>query len=332
MKNLPHHCLHAIEDFQRRDLELGARYPQMQTGLECFLAGMLEAAMKFYLPDNGQLLEDRDFKPEFFDLFRLPAPICALEYHANEQLYAVDSGLHFSDKRIALAFDPHRLPQAQQRDLLRQMGEPDLSWLPEEAICIISIYASPPLATGLPADVWMSSMGMLVVDLQNDRPINTRTASERFEDDPLYQYVHDVLGHKNKTTHGLPGRFELFHRACVVLEAMGSSKEDQMKGLIIDLVDEVRATYQFCAAVNCSNVSILKIEAPAALNRKRMKNGRRLYFDCHVLSGEFETTPSERSGTHASPRRHVRRGHIRRLGARSNHKVIWINATMVGRN
>lgn len=331
MKNLPHHSLHAIEDFQRRDLELGAHYPQMRTGLELFLVGMLETAMKFYLPDNGQLFENRDFRPEFFDLFRLPAPVCALEYNANEQLYAKDSGLHFSDKRIALAFDPHRLPEPQLRALLDQMGEPDLSWMPEDAICIISIYASPPSVTELPAETWMSSMGMLVVDLKNDRPIDSRTAQSRFEDDALYHHVHDVLGHKNKTKHGLPGQFELFARASRMLEAMGTPRSEQMKGLVIDLVDEVRATYQFCAAVNCSNVRIGRIEASAALNRKRLRNGRQLYFDCHVLEGDFSAeTASTRSGTHASPRMHVRRGHIRRLGERAGYKVIWINATMVG--
>ncbi|HHV7525115.1 TPA: hypothetical protein ACUNF5_006666 [Burkholderia orbicola] len=69
------------------------------------------------------------------------------------------------------------------------------------------------------------------------------------------------------------------------------------------------------------------LEAPAKLNKKREQNGKVPFFDYRVLA----VRPSNagdgrgRGGQHASPKAHIRRGHIRRL----ERKTVWVSDTLV---
>lgn len=80
----------------------------------------------------------------------------------------------------------------------------------------------------------------------------------------------------------------------------------------------------------CSNVIYADHEAPAALNKKRQKKGKCPLFSYKTLAIRV---PNERvegpalGGTHATPRVHLRRGHIRRI---SPEKTVWVQASVVG--
>jgi hypothetical protein len=82
----------------------------------------------------------------------------------------------------------------------------------------------------------------------------------------------------------------------------------------------------FLNALACSNVHVARSE-PRKAGRK-VKAA--LPFDTyHVLTIDVPGRPGERSGiggAHRSPREHLRRGHIRRLG---DGRRIWVNATVV---
>lgn len=71
---------------------------------------------------------------------------------------------------------------------------------------------------------------------------------------------------------------------------------------------------------------------PNPANEKRIRKGKKPMFDWKVIDVTAQHTTAESSAptgrTHASPRRHVRRGHQRRL---ANGKTIWIKQMMVGR-
>lgn len=85
----------------------------------------------------------------------------------------------------------------------------------------------------------------------------------------------------------------------------------------------------FIAALNCSNVSAARESAPSRLsNERRKKKGKQPFFTYHtLLVDQHERQSSEyKGGNHASPRVHLRRGHIRRLP----DKNVWVNATVVG--
>lgn len=93
-----------------------------------------------------------------------------------------------------------------------------------------------------------------------------------------------------------------------------------------EYVTEIRTVCQFLAALSCTNVTaeILRPNREARAARP----GSTL-FDYHILMVDpsKERNPSEdRGGTHASPRTHLRRGHIRRLawGPR-----VWVNSCVV---
>jgi hypothetical protein len=80
-------------------------------------------------------------------------------------------------------------------------------------------------------------------------------------------------------------------------------------------------------ALQCSNVSIERSEPRNA--GKKIKAA--LPFDTyHVLTIDVGRSPSMGAGlagcSHRSPREHLRRGHIRRLG---DGRRIWVNATVV---
>ena len=88
------------------------------------------------------------------------------------------------------------------------------------------------------------------------------------------------------------------------------------------------AVIELISALSCRNVKQRVCHEPVALNKKRIKNGNRPFYSYRILEideGKPATEPGA-GGSHASPRVHLRRGHIRRLPDRN----VWVNACVVG--
>ena len=89
---------------------------------------------------------------------------------------------------------------------------------------------------------------------------------------------------------------------------------------------EIRAITQACAALACTNVTT-EILRP---NREaRAARPASTLFDYHVLvldPSRVREPGEDRGGTHASPRTHLRRGHIRRHPTAGR---IWVNQCVV---
>lgn len=99
-------------------------------------------------------------------------------------------------------------------------------------------------------------------------------------------------------------------------------------GLRIDEISKMAA--MFISALNCSNIEYIDNPAPEALNRKRVKAGKVPLFSyktLHIKVGPKEASINPMGGTHASPRVHLRRGHIRRL---TDLRTTWVSACVVG--
>lgn len=313
---LPHYSTHAVEFFAAQAKQLsGSGIP---VDCELLICELLKASIKFLLPDNGYLFADHDFKPSMFELLRLPYPVCALEYTATRDLYAEGSGLTHADKRIALCFDPWQLPAVQVAQLSRLCGRDFLAGIPERVLAVMAIYE----ANG----AWGAAVGLVLVDLEGDRPM-------RLKDTPTGE-LSDLAKragmkiHSKPSDHGLPATFVTFLQRT---RLMGQSDQQAYEALYIDSLDEVRASYEFLAAINCSNVGTQDVPAPSMLNDKRKKKGKAPFYPYKVLdlSPAAESGSRDGGGTHAAPRAHLRRGHIRQLGERAGNKVLWINATMV---
>lgn len=86
----------------------------------------------------------------------------------------------------------------------------------------------------------------------------------------------------------------------------------------------------FLSVLNCSNIEYIDNPAPENLNRKRIAAGKVPLFSyktLHVKTDAREVNRNPMGGTHASPRVHLRRGHVRRLSETRN---TWVSACVVG--
>ncbi len=83
------------------------------------------------------------------------------------------------------------------------------------------------------------------------------------------------------------------------------------------------------AVIGCSNVQYRDIEPDHALQRRRAQRGKPPLFGYKILvihPGRVEAKSDTIGGHHASPRVHLRRGHIRRLPTMS----VWVQPCVVG--
>lgn len=319
---LPHYSTHAREFFQMAAELLPAR-TGIPSDFEAFLADYLHESVKFILPDNGFLFaaDEHDYKPSMFDLLQLPYPACALEFTAGDELFAQDSGLEQSRKRIALCFDPWQLPEWQKERLSALRGQPWFTDIPKRALAAMAVFEM--------EDMWAAAVGMVVIDLEGDKPMLIADVA-----DGELTELSNAVGQRIRRRHGkhgLPATFMTFPIRSVLL---GQSSSEAMECLYIDTIDEIRVVYEFLAAVNCANVGTQTIHPPQMLNAKRAKKGKTPFYPYKVLDlspagGEADQGGRAGGGGHASPRTHLRRGHLRRLHERHGGKTIWINATAV---
>lgn len=82
-------------------------------------------------------------------------------------------------------------------------------------------------------------------------------------------------------------------------------------------------------ALACSNSAEPEdVPPPKYINDKRIKKGKTPFYSYKILTLSSSSDPESRhlGGTHASPRVHLRRGHVRRLA----EKTVWVNACVVG--
>ena len=100
-----------------------------------------------------------------------------------------------------------------------------------------------------------------------------------------------------------------------------------------DYADELGALFLFLKALSCANVKSTKM-SPSVTGKANLKrNGYIPYDTYHVLTIDLNNSDvpgveGNKCGTHASPREHLRRGHIRTL---ASGKTVWVNDTVVNK-
>lgn len=95
---------------------------------------------------------------------------------------------------------------------------------------------------------------------------------------------------------------------------------------VASVASELRAVFQLMAALSCSNVSTELIRPNREARAARPES---TLFDYHILTIKTpvgRTEPHELGGSHASPRTHLRRGHIRQHPTAGR---IWVNSCVV---
>lgn len=273
---------------------------RMLTGYFDFIARLLQKAVKFTIPDNGKMMDGDGITDTKVELLRLPYPIVALEYSAPNLNDAVTEGRMASGKRIALALDLSKLDPADLAEatrLLPAFNKIDIT----ERVAVISIYHTEEMD-------WEVALGVSII----------------YREDELVLGRNQLTG---KMVKGIPSD--------TLILGLLLQHESEYTSLQLavdnDSIDEVISVVNFCAIMNCNNVDTQLLPASEKLNKKRIANGKLPMFDYHVLvlnPTEIAANASKGgNGTHASPRLHLRRGHIRRL---TDGRVTWVNAALIG--
>lgn len=108
---------------------------------------------------------------------------------------------------------------------------------------------------------------------------------------------------------------------------------ENILGNVSDYNTELAAFWFFIRVMSRANVKVDK-KAPSVKGKANVKrNGFIPYDSYHVLTVDLnhvseQSNPSTGHGTHASPREHIRRGHVRTL---ASGKRIWVNDTVVNK-
>jgi hypothetical protein len=247
---------------------------------------MIQDAVHFTIPDEGKILDDR-LKGIDGVAINLPYPIITLEYYQGEIKEVIDEAVTaIVNKKLLIA--------AQMGDVISLMAVfcHNGVWVPAAAALLIESDWSKPLVTNLIVNPFMTP----TTDTHT-----IRTRGHRI----LYPLIFKTL-----------------------VEIYGEEKANAM--VMHDISSEVRPLMEFLEALSCKNVSIATCqEKNAKINKRRAKSGKLPFYETKmlVISASKESKESEiKGGSHASPRQHLRRGHIRRLESGN----IWVNSCVVG--
>jgi hypothetical protein len=316
------YCTHAIDDLKRTAKEARSRGVEITASRIETLIEMLSVAPKFLLPNCAELIDTDNVRDTHLDLLRLPYPVTVFEapWQKDEAFpLATVAGVResLSTRRIALCWEMNasKFPFSSIRELpiLRQH-------YPEGGIFVYPIYYSDEHKS------WNPGTGGTFVPREFRIPENhppTRMTEMLLE-------VKERAGRLNRNA------FRHFAEPFVLMDEIFQFTVAQSHGdtdaalarVSYDANDEVQMTIQACAVLNCANVQTIDVRPKPAMNARRSALGRAPFYSYKVLQlnpGKATANAADIGSTHASPRTHLRRGHIRRLES----KVTWVRPSVV---
>lgn len=270
---------------------------------------MLHMAVKFQLPDYGNLFDHGHLTRTEAEAFRgLPYGVVAAEYQAPVQHTEGSPYRALAcPKRIALAVDSKMLPEG--------------FWDGEEpgaAIFAISHFD----------DGW--SLCPWTIGVFYDSAFHTEPSTIR-NDPSAASLIADAGFSVTPTGWVLRQWGGTLGDSAAVRDYVRESNLDSKGVIEADVGSERDVIIHMVAALSCSNVEVEKCPVPAALARDCAKKGRSPFYEYHVLVLPARGEGGEgNGGTHAPPRLHLRRGHIRELHGSKRH--VWVNACLVGKS
>lgn len=280
-----------------------------------FVAGMIGSAAHFAIPDLGRIFDD-NLKGLEGQALRLPYPITTVEFFVPriEEKLTGETPTYSPRRVVVLAetsretiletrasYEKHKLGHMHPLpDPARLEGDDFIFCL---AVCEIDGIWRPMGATWLiPATDWSGK--------------------------------HEGNGHGVKGEMGV-----LLPDYCGSL-VLKHGANGARKALLIDIEAELRSALEFMEAVVCANVveKVHETGAPAAVNMRRSRDKKlpiyetkTLTIDPAWLESHYKERVSGGASDRASPRQHLRRGHIRRIDRGTRfERPIWIPPMIVG--
>jgi hypothetical protein len=250
-------------------------------------------AVKFVLPDEGVMVEK--WGANLPDKFLLPYPIVACEFTAMRS--TTTETTNAARKRIALA--------VQDGNHVR----------------VASIYSCDPDS----ADPDTRDFDWMLVPWQATIEMHAPTDAAYFNPPAHAAYTPPP---------NASGLVPIMNVGSLIYSWCQRHTVDKGKQAILDasfdLAHECAVIASFIESLACTNVSTEILPASAKLNHKRAAKKAEPFYDYHVLTihaGEHARSAGTGLGSHASPRLHLRRGHIRRL---QSGKTTFVRPHYVG--
>lgn len=310
------YCAHAIEDLRETAAALARMSPHSAAVLHRLIL-MLQSSVKFILPNCCNLVDPDEFRQAHIDLVRLPFPCVAFEAPWEKE-GGVDYMGEFKQspatKRIALCWDA---PQFEPLPGLNSFFDA----FDGGGVFVLPIFWMPEFKK------WMVALGGAFIPYENKLvKANSDQSKPAVRIAHAAQIAAGLVHRKSLQIQSEP--FPILPEVYESAIATYGSKDKANAQIIIDSHDEVMVLIQACSVINCSNVSTVDVEAPAMLNKKRLASGKQPFFSYKILQlSEDRNAPGRRGtgGQHASPRMHLRRGHLRNLA----HKVVWVRPALI---
>lgn len=281
----PHNYLRKAIEYLRNNLKFAEKSYPLYAKRTVELMDECGKAQKFMLPEGGRIL-DSNLRALPQDP-RLPYPEVVLEYHCSG-----DEGLVEQIYGLDCMKAPKRIAYAQQAegggwiDVMAICGTHDGGWAPMPYIASITI----------------------VGEEEKDSLIKNDDWADRFKTEMVCSVgvTYFPLGEQIPAT---------------------DTDEEWEARARADMSDEVTAVLGLIEALACSNVEHAVVHTRKQ-NKSAQKRGA-LPFDEYrtllIRSGKHSNGVGKGMGGHASPREHLRRGHIRRLTG----SQIWVNSCVV---
>lgn len=286
-------------------------------GAELF-TGVVELAEHFALPDGGMVFND-DLRGIEGQRLRLPYPMVTVEYFVPHDKARLDAERPtYSPRRLVYLEEVSRAKVIERRaDYVRHnagvlCAMPDASRLEGDDFVFFMCAAQI-------GDYWMPMAGTWLFPV------------EGWDEGRLPQF---------NGGRGVRGELGVLmpDYAGDLIGRVGA--ETGRRHIHIDIEAELRASMEFFEAVSCSNIiaEVYEKGASAAVNARRRRDGKLPIHETKVLSIDpgwlrehQRGSPEATDGARASPRQHLRRGHIRRIHqGTERQQQIWIPPTIVG--
>lgn len=317
-----HFATHAIECFKDY-LSLHARSGVKDDLIEERMKEALywlEKSIKFLGPVNGEFLDRVDMLSDEVDYPKLPFDVICIEYEYEVKDVSAFDGIH----RAAREDQPDRA-------------------------CVLAFYAdlSTPVGKIIKKDYGETTKGEFVVwpilgfkagrelygnfnDEERWIPVLDPVLVTHEFRSPWSVEVRVVNSDKQIAVQVLASEASLVARTQTnKMLGYDASIKTIIKEMTNDVAAEALSVVELCNLLECTNVEMDIIDAPTKLNKKRLSSGKEPLFEYRVLKlkGSSRRAVESQGGSHASPRLHYRRGHIRRL---ASGKKTWVRPHMVG--
>jgi hypothetical protein len=200
------------------------------------------------------------------------------------------------------------------------------------------VLFTPTLPKDLPMPFEM--LGVTVVNVTgNTQPIQMAITFHREGDDMQVVFRHPDREHLFLTQMGAKsaaGENDLWFDGGLVETLMRTPRfKDKPEAFMVEEYSDIARRVYGMAMLDLMDKqkrTAMYTPIPNPANDKRIRKGKKPLFEWKVIDVTAQHVAADNSAptgrTHASPRRHVRRGHQRKL---SNGTTIWIKQMMVGK-